>query len=200
MLSKQIEMDSIVRTIYEAIKQKYHLRNTLLVLLGDHGMNEKGNHGGGSPSEIASALTFISPRFRSIAKGLESPVAATKDYQYYSVVNQIDLVPTIAGLLGFSIPLSSAGRFIAPFLDLWQRSDDKLQILLNNAKQMLGAFEIKYNMSTRDTISCTKHCERCPSQESRVGCLWEAVERAQKDREMSQNTSSEGLIHAIYDV
>lgn len=153
MLPKQIEMDSIVRQIFEAILQESCLRNTLLVLLGDHGMNEKGNHGGDSPSEVASALTFMSPRFKTISKGLESPVTATKGYEYYSVVNQIDIVPTLAGLLGFSIPTSSAGIFVPHFLGLWQSSDDKLEILLRNAEQMMGVFEMRYNLSSMDKTS-----------------------------------------------
>ena len=200
MLPKQKEMDGIVRQIYEAIEQKSHLRNTLLLLLGDHGMNEKGNHGGDSPSEIASALTFISPHLKSISNGLESPVAATKDYEYYSVVNQIDVVPTFAGLLGFSIPASSAGIFIPQFLSLWQSSNDKVQILFKNAKQMMGALEMKYNMNSLDIASCTSYCTGCPSQESRAVCFWEAVKRAEEGRKMLQNTSSEDLTQAINDV
>lgn len=200
MLPKQREMDSVVREIYGAIEQKPHLHDTLLVLLGDHGMNEKGNHGGHSPSEIASALTFMSPRFKYISKGLPSPVTPTKDHEYYSVVNQIDIVPTFAGLLGFTIPVSSVGIFIPQFLGLWQSSDDKLQLPLKNAQQMMGVFEMKYNVSALDTTSCTSYCEGCPSQESRVMCFWQAVKFAEENRQMSQNTGSEDLIRAIYDV
>ena len=202
MLSKQVEMDGVVRQIYEAIEQKAHLRNTLLVLLGDHGMTEKGNHGGDTPSEIASALALISPRFKSISIGLESPVAAIKNYEYHSVVDQIDIVPTLASLLEFTIPASSAGRFIPQFLSLWQDSDDKLQNLLKNANQMMGAFKSKskYNIRDLDTVSCTSYCEGCASQKTQVVCFWEAVERAEEQRKVSQNTSSEELSQAIDNV
>ena len=200
MLPKQIEMDGIVQQIFEAIENKSHLRNTLLVLLGDHGMNEKGNHGGDSPSEIASALTFMSPRFKSISKGLESPLAATTGYEYHPVVNQVDIVPTLAGLLGFSIPASSVGRLIPQFLSLWQSSDDRVRILLNNAKQMMGAFEMKHNVSAVDISPCTSYCESCPGLESRVVCFWEAVKRAEEDQKVSQTTSYDDLIRAINDV
>lgn len=200
MLSKQKEMDSIVRQVYGAIEQKAHLRNTLLVLLGDHGMTEKGNHGGNSPSEIASTLALISPGFKSISKGLKNPVAAVGNYEYHSVVNQIDIVPTFAGLLGFSIPANSAGRFIPQCLSLWQDPIDKLQILLKNAKQMMGAFETKYNVSNLDTVSCKSYCEGCPNQETQVVCLWESVKRAVEDQRLSQNISSEELSQAIHDV
>lgn len=197
MLPKQAEMDGVVQQIYEAIERKSHLQNTLFVLTGDHGMNEKGNHGGDSPSEIAAAMTFISPRFTSISKGLESPVAATKNYEYYSIVNQIDIVPTLAGLLGFTIPLSSVGIFIPEFLDLFQSFDDGLQILLKNAKQMMNVFETKYDVTAMDSNSCGSQCVGCPSEEGRVVCLWETVRHAEQEWETSQNTSSEELTRAI---
>ena len=41
MLPKQQEMDGIVRQIYEAMEKEPHLQSTLLVLCGDHGMNDR---------------------------------------------------------------------------------------------------------------------------------------------------------------
>ena len=40
MLSKQREMDEIIKLMYGSMKSKDHLKSTLLVLAGDHGMNE----------------------------------------------------------------------------------------------------------------------------------------------------------------
>ncbi|CAJ0635919.1 3357_t:CDS:10, partial [Entrophospora sp. SA101] len=56
MRPKQHEMDKVIKTIFEIIKDQdsKRLNNnpnskpTLLVLCGDHGMNEAGNHGGSS--------------------------------------------------------------------------------------------------------------------------------------------------------
>ena len=48
MPAKQAEMDGLVKEIYEALASQKHLSSTLLVLLGDHGMNEVGNHGASS--------------------------------------------------------------------------------------------------------------------------------------------------------
>ncbi|CAJ0845239.1 9380_t:CDS:10 [Entrophospora sp. SA101] len=68
MRPKQHEMDKVIKTIFEIIKDQdsKRLNNnpnskpTLLVLCGDHGMNEAGNHGGSSAGEISTALLFIS--------------------------------------------------------------------------------------------------------------------------------------------
>lgn len=200
MLPKQAEMDSVVQLIYEAIQHKPHLEKTLFILNGDHGMSEKGNHGGDSPSEIAAAMTFISPRFNYFSKGLESPLAATPNYEYYRVINQIDIVPTLAGLLGFSIPVSSVGIFISDFLDLFQSFDDGLLMRLKNAKQIMDVFRTNFNMTAIDSASCGTHCGSCQNEEGRVVCLWDMVRRAEQEWQTSQTTRAEDLTRAISDV
>ncbi len=63
MAGKQREMDEIVHEIYLAMETHEHLKDGLLVLSGDHGMNEAGNHGGSSLGEASTALVFVSPKF-----------------------------------------------------------------------------------------------------------------------------------------
>lgn len=120
MVPKQKEMDTIVRTIYKGIEQHNHLRDTLLVLCGDHGMSDAGNHGGASPGETSPALAFISPKFRKMGEARTSPTAPLEGFRYYDFVQQSDIAPTLAALLGFPIPLNSLGVFITHFLPLWK--------------------------------------------------------------------------------
>lgn len=123
MIPKQVEMDGIVKQIYEAIQTKAHLRSTVLVLCGDHGMNEAGNHGGSTAGETSPALVFISPRFQTSTDGVESPANLPNGkFHYYSLVEQSDIAPTLAGLLGFPIPLNNLGVFIPDLLQLWNPS------------------------------------------------------------------------------
>ena len=120
MVPKQREMDSVVEYIYTAMRTEQHLKSTLLVLLGDHGMNEAGNHGGSSPGETSPALVFMSPKLQPVSEGQTSPQdPPDQEYQYYSVIEQSDVVPTLAGLLGFPIPLNNLGVFVPQFLKLW---------------------------------------------------------------------------------
>ncbi|ODH13654.1 hypothetical protein ACO22_07044 [Paracoccidioides brasiliensis] len=136
MIPKQKEMDSVVREIYNAIENEDHLSSTLLVLCGDHGMNDAGNHGGASPGETSPALVFISPKIRRIQKqgiSLQPPLA---DFQYYQLIEQSDIAPTLAGLLGFPIPLNSLGVFIPQFLPMWKSDSERLDVLLENARQI----------------------------------------------------------------
>ncbi len=122
MIPKQKEMDLIVEQIYTAIDNQPHLSSCLFVLCGDHGMNDAGNHGASSPGETSPALVFMSPMFKSIFGGIESPVKQVEDFQYYGVVEQSDIAPTLAGLLGFPTPLNNLGVFIPDFLKLWDSS------------------------------------------------------------------------------
>lgn len=119
MASKHKEMDAVVSEIYTAMKQNSHLQSTLFILCGDHGMNDAGNHGGSSAGETSPALLFISPKLEALGVRSESPTASFDDLQYYQTIQQADITPTIAGLLGLPMPLNSLGVFIPEFLDLW---------------------------------------------------------------------------------
>ena len=123
MIPKQVEMDGIVKQIYEAIETKPHLHSTILVLCGDHGMNEAGNHGGSTTGETSPALVFISPKFQTSMNGVESPTNRPNGkFDYYTLVEQTDIAPTLAGLLGFPVPLNNLGVFIPDLLQLWNPS------------------------------------------------------------------------------
>jgi ethanolamine phosphate transferase 2 subunit G len=119
MPGKQRQMDGIVRDIYRAMETHSHLSSSLLVLSGDHGMNEAGNHGGSSAGEVSTALLFVSPKLKSAFAGLESPVSSSESFQFYDIVEQSDIAPTLAALLGFPIPRNNLGLIIPSFLKLW---------------------------------------------------------------------------------
>jgi ethanolaminephosphotransferase len=122
MVPKQKEMDGIVRQIYTAIETQDHLANTLFVLCGDHGMNEGGNHGGSAPGETSPALVFMSPKLKKVTKftNRTSPIEPEGgEFEYYRMVEQSDIAPTLAGLLGFPVPRNNLGVFIQELLGFW---------------------------------------------------------------------------------
>lgn len=126
MIPKQTEMDNIVREIYQGLESKSHLRSTLLVLCGDHGMNDAGNHGGSAEGETSPALVFISPKLRSISRGAQCPTAPSAGgLGFYLKVDQSDIAPTLAGLLGFPIPKNNLGVFIPDLLGFWTKGTSK---------------------------------------------------------------------------
>ena len=160
MPAKQAEMDGIVKEIYEALESQKHLGSTLLVLLGDHGMNEGGNHGASSAGEVSTALTFISPKFRSTFEGTPCPADPESSYEFYEVVEQSDIAPTLAALLGFPVPRNNLGVIIPRFLKLWKKEEDQYRLLYENAKQISkvaaatfpAAFEQPCSSRSQDSI------------------------------------------------
>ncbi|KAI8642444.1 alkaline-phosphatase-like protein [Parasitella parasitica] len=140
MKPKQKEMDQAIESMYEIvaeqdarrIQEHTNAKGTLIVVCGDHGMNEKGNHGGSSIGETSAGLVFMSPRFESrpfkqnyVQRTLEIPV-----------IDQIDIVPTLATLFSFPIPKNNLGKVI---LDLYSPKQDFKRILdsvLRNASQL----------------------------------------------------------------
>ena len=123
MVPKQREMDGIISHIYKAIESQDHLKSTLFVVCGDHGMNDAGNHGASSPGETSPALLFISPKLKGLQEWpQEAPLPDTENFQFYSTVEQSDLAPTLAALLGFPIPKNSLGALIPEFLSIWAKS------------------------------------------------------------------------------
>ncbi|KAK5787497.1 hypothetical protein VI817_009994 [Penicillium citrinum] len=172
MLSKQQEMDAIVDTIYTAIRHQSHLESTLFVLCGDHGMNEAGNHGGSSAGETSPALLFISPKFEKISSNTESPVETPEDLRFYQTVQQSDITTTLAGLLGVPIPINSLGVFIPAFLDMWESTTQKLQLLSQNARQLLNIVKSTFPSATFD-VEAFSNCDLDKlSGIEEVQCAW----------------------------
>ncbi|KAI0165827.1 GPI ethanolamine phosphate transferase 3-like protein [Xylariaceae sp. FL1272] len=103
MTSKLEQMDTFIRQLADSIDD-----NTLLVVMGDHGMDEKGDHGGESDDEVEAALWMYSKRpiFGRTQQDFVNPPVNAK----VRPVNQIDLVPTLALLLGIPIPYNNLGR------------------------------------------------------------------------------------------
>ena len=111
----------MVRLIYLSMTTQAHLDATLLVLCGDHGMNDAGNHGGSSPGETSPALVFLSPKFKTLpGTRVPCPDEPKKgELQYYDTVEQSDIAPTLAALLGFPIPRNNLGVLIPQLLSFW---------------------------------------------------------------------------------
>ncbi|KAI1393230.1 alkaline phosphatase-like protein [Hypoxylon trugodes] len=177
MIPKQREMDGVVRTIYEALETQPHLQSTLLVFCGDHGMNDAGNHGASSPGETSAALVFVSPKLKSIIKPVKVPADFVEDFQYYSVAEQSDLAPTLAALLGFPIPKNNLGSFMLDFLPLWPKKNDKVQILMRNARQILDIITATYSGSLSPGRQHTPNCIRPGSPAEELACEWQPISK-----------------------
>lgn len=202
MLPKQKEMDGIVRMIYEAMESEPHHANTLLVMAGDHGMNAGGNHGGSGPGETEPALLFASPKLKNMPKSREYecptiPKAGT-EFHYYTKVEQSDLIPTLAGMMGFPISRNSLGVSIPELAGL-SPDQETLKHLRRNAEQVLQIVEATFGEdSFRTAVSSFKNlqlatnepCEDRAEGEQRLACLW-AFAESKADERSSQRQGKE---------
>ncbi|KAI5804572.1 hypothetical protein EDC01DRAFT_643928 [Geopyxis carbonaria] len=103
MNEKLKQMDGVLQRLIDSIDD-----DTLLVVMGDHGMDPKGDHGGESQGEVEAAIWMYSkqPVFGRLPEAL-----LPKDEK--RSVAQIDLVPTLSLLLGLPIPFNNLGAPIA---------------------------------------------------------------------------------------
>lgn len=104
MREKQLQVDEFIRNTIAAIDD-----DTLLIVMGDHGMDHTGNHGGDSIGELESSLFLYSKR-PNMWRHKDFTVYDISDLgKNYRQVNQIDLVPTLSLLLDLPIPFNNLG-------------------------------------------------------------------------------------------
>ncbi|TYZ57599.1 hypothetical protein PybrP1_003939 [[Pythium] brassicae (nom. inval.)] len=86
--------------------------DTLLAVLGDHGMSADGNHGGASDDETGAALFLFSSQ--PLVRDAEDADSDNTDggLVWPTEVPQVDLVPTLTLLSGLPIPFGNLGSVI----------------------------------------------------------------------------------------
>ncbi|EED19316.1 phosphoethanolamine N-methyltransferase, putative [Talaromyces stipitatus ATCC 10500] len=102
MAAKLKQMDQVLRNVIEKIDD-----DTLLIVIGDHGMDSKGDHGGESDDEVEAALWMYSRKgiFGRTNSDYKIPPSTAKE----RAIPQIDIVPTLSLLLGIPIPFNNLG-------------------------------------------------------------------------------------------
>ncbi|CAG8706550.1 12171_t:CDS:2, partial [Racocetra fulgida] len=168
MAEKLGQMDDMIRNVIRDIDN-----NTVVLVLGDHGMDSKGDHGGDSDDEVESTLfmyskkrlthdaTNVLSRIYQKLDAIEShgSKSFTKRFGTWRSIPQIDLVPTLALLLGTPIPFNNLGMII-PEVFLFNSEDSDLNIndqLMNlldvtrlNAEQVYR-YTIEYSLQQPST-------------------------------------------------
>ncbi|KIY44328.1 alkaline phosphatase-like protein [Fistulina hepatica ATCC 64428] len=113
MQHKLQQMDTVLRNVVDKLDTE-----TLLVVLGDHGMDAFGDHGGDGVPETSTALWIyskgrpIATKTRNIPSALLEYVTFPGEVVPHRRAAQIDLVPTLALLLGLPIPFNNLGQVI----------------------------------------------------------------------------------------
>ncbi|KAG7086467.1 hypothetical protein E1B28_002418 [Marasmius oreades] len=113
MKAKLDQMNDVLTRVVELLDD-----DTLLVVLGDHGMDSSGDHGGDDILETSSALWIYSKGFplRPDSSPVTSGLIEYTTFPGTSVphrrIQQIDLLPTLSLLLGLPIPFNNLGSVI----------------------------------------------------------------------------------------
>ena len=143
-------MDHVLKKVVDSMDN-----DTLLLLFGDHGMTDDGNHGGSSYEEITSGLFAYSKQASTTDDILNKKSWDEKQGKFHVVdnlnlikqprlVRQIDLVPTLSLLMGIPIPFSNMGKIIPEFFD---NGTHLLTAFLLNSMQVINYIMVYFGSS-----------------------------------------------------
>ena len=154
MTAKLKQMDVMLRDVVETLDDE-----TLLVVMGDHGMDQKGDHGGESDDEVEAALWMYSRKgiFGRTDPAFDAPPATAKERP----VNQIDLVPTLALLLGLPIPFNNLGApieeaFSGAKKNMWENLAKVSRITAAGIKRYQAAYYLKRGVEESTRIGSSQ--------------------------------------------
>lgn len=106
---KLAEMDSVIRILYEKMKEK-----TVILVTGDHGMKNSGGHGGSSFSETHVPLIVLNEKCLG------------------GFIEQVDIAPSVSVLLGIDIPSGTVGKIIFGFFEYLEINFQNYLLLYNS--------------------------------------------------------------------
>ena len=135
MLAKQKQMNHVLQNVVDALD-----KDTLLIVLGDHGMDHKGDHGGDGDLEVSAGLWIYSKGPILSSKNPPTSHLPHKTFPGepapHRSVQQIDLVPTLSLLLDLPIPFNNLGTVIPELFWRDRSGSDYAKALDINARQM----------------------------------------------------------------
>uniref|UniRef100_A0A8C4GME9 GPI ethanolamine phosphate transferase 1 n=1 Tax=Dicentrarchus labrax TaxID=13489 RepID=A0A8C4GME9_DICLA len=131
---------------------------TAYVFTSDHGMTNWGSHGAGHPSETLTPLVVWGAGVQN-AHRVTEPQSYNDGYlQDWKLehlrrvdVNQADIAPLMASLIGVPIPVNSVG--VLPLLYLNNSDQFKAETMYTNAIQVLEQFKMKMTQKKETTLS-----------------------------------------------
>lgn len=166
-------MDEGIKNVTLLLEDFYGDDKTAFIMTSDHGMTNWGSHGTGHPEET------LTP-FVGWGAGLRGPVAAfhrqhalhhdekcvadglcdagrVADVSKWNLsdiqrqdLDQADMAPLMAALLGLAFPANSVGLLRTSLLSM--SDHDKAQSMLANARQVAAQFKVKEEQVEKQTL------------------------------------------------
>uniref|UniRef100_M8BSJ2 GPI ethanolamine phosphate transferase 1 n=1 Tax=Aegilops tauschii TaxID=37682 RepID=M8BSJ2_AEGTA len=150
-------VDEIAERMYNLMESYFNDNGTAYVFTADHGMSDKGSHGDGHPSNTDTPLVawgagIRSPKFLAYTDKPDDGFRFVDDHRHDMPtpqnwalegfervdVNQADIAPLMATLVGLPCPLNSVGNLPSHYLKL--SKSDEVEAVLANTKQILNQF------------------------------------------------------------
>ena len=91
------------------------------------------------------------------------------------MVEQSDLAPTIAALLGFPASKNNLGACIPDFLPFWNKASDKVQILVRNARQILQIVTAAFGSELFTARGTADPCYLEATDLNELACEWRRI-------------------------
>ncbi|XP_068092856.1 GPI ethanolamine phosphate transferase 1 isoform X2 [Hyperolius riggenbachi] len=150
------KVDEGVREIETLIEEFYgNDDKTAFILTSDHGMTDWGSHGSGHPSETLTPLVAWGAGINYPRHNQMQHDALSKEWNLESFerndVNQADVAPLMAALIGVPYPMNSVGVLPVEYLN--SSSLFKAECMLTNALQILEQYKVKMAQKKETTLS-----------------------------------------------
>ncbi|CCK72361.1 mannose-ethanolamine phosphotransferase GPI13 KNAG_0J02820 [Huiozyma naganishii CBS 8797] len=150
MKEKQTQVNEFIHYVMQSLDD-----DTLLVVMGDHGMDRTGNHGGDSIDELESTLFLYSKtpgKFGAMTDGNQS-IYNISDYgSSYRSVNQIDLVSTLSLMLGTPIPFNNLGWPIEEMFNTPEEGKRMTQITMDQLLEYKKTMNLQFPLDRHDRM------------------------------------------------
>ncbi|XP_028425025.1 GPI ethanolamine phosphate transferase 1 isoform X2 [Perca flavescens] len=152
-------VDSGVAELVSMVEDFFgHDGRTAYVFTSDHGMTNWGSHGAGHPSETLTPLVVWGAGVHNAHKVSEPQPFNDGYLQDWKLehlrrvdVNQADIAPLMASLIGVPFPVNSVG--VLPLLYLNNSDQFKAESMYTNAIQVLEQYKMKMAQKKETTLS-----------------------------------------------
>lgn len=104
-------VDRGVGEIFRLFEEFYDDQRTAYVFTSDHGMTDWGSHGAGHEHETATPLVAWGAGVKKPGSKIVSAMTSSQDVQ------QVDLAPLMASVIGVNVPANSLGVLPSRYLD-----------------------------------------------------------------------------------
>ncbi|KRY49128.1 GPI ethanolamine phosphate transferase 1 [Trichinella britovi] len=131
-------VDKGIEKLYELFEKFFNDEQTAYVFTSDHGMTDWGSHGSGSLDEISTPLIAWGAGIRTTTVPKNVPPCWNDNDEQHCRINQVDVAPLLASLIGINFPMNSVGILPLDLLNVSQKAESLL--MWNNFKQILDQF------------------------------------------------------------